>query len=290
MLYPDAVGLMQVFQHSIARGTGYPCTSRCSNIETSIIIIMKKTLIALMALAGLAAADVATTPEWITTSTAPGQVTYTFTQTGSFNFADLGDAAIKDGESFSITMEFYAVSNPFLQGNGLSFIAAKNGNADLYDINGNNDQFRFYVRPGDGIVNFSVNGWVYGMGRDARTQLSNTSYTAPAPDSVSAENPVKFGITFTYVNDADAADGNSYFTLAPTADSQFQFAAQTDYNCVCSYNFSDLTNYTGTWTNAPSDIVTTVSITKAGELVPEPTTATLSLLALAGLAARRRRK
>ena len=243
-----------------------------------------------MALAGIASADVATTPVWTTASTTPGQVTYSFTQVGSFNFTDLGDAAIKDGESFSITMEFYAVSNPFLQGNGLSFLAAKNGNADLYDINGGNDQFRFYVRPGEGIVNFGVNGWIYGIGADAGTQLKNSIYTAPAPDSVSAETPVKFGLTFTYVNNADSANGDNYFILAPTADSQFQFDAHTDYNCVRSFNFSDLTNYTGTWTNAPSDIVTTVSITKAGELVPEPTTATLSLLALAGLAARRRRK
>ena len=250
---------------------------------------MKKTLIALIALAGVATADVATTPVWTSTSTKPGQVTYSFTQTGSFNFTDLGAAAIKDGESFSITMEFYAVSNPFLQGNGLSFLAAKNGTADLYDINGNNDQFRFYVRPGDGIVNFSVNGWIYGMGGDAGTQLSNTSYTAPAPESVSTETPVKFGLTFTYVNEADAANGDNYFTIAPTADSQFQFNVQTDYNCVRSFNFSDLTNYTGTYTNAPADIVTTISITKAG-VIPEPTTATLSLLALAGLAARRRRK
>lgn len=240
-----------------------------------------------MALSGIA---VAASPEWSAVQTDSTHVTYTTTQTGSFNFTDLGDAAIKDGESFSITMEFYAVSNPFLQGNGLSFLAAKNGDDDLYNINGNNDQFRFYVRPGDGIVNFSVNGWIYGMGGDAQTQLSNTSYTAPAPDSVSAETPVKLGITFTYVNDADAANGDSYFTLAPTADSQFQFSAQTDYNCVRSYNFSDLTNYTGTYTNAPSDIVTTISITKTGQLVPEPATATLSLLALAGLAARRRRK
>lgn len=252
---------------------------------------MKKTLIALLSLAGVAVAvDPATTPVWTTSSTSPGQVTYSFTQTGSFNFTDLGDAAIKDGESFSLTLEIYAKSNPFLQGGGLSFLAAKNGDSDLYDINGTHNQFRFYVRPGDGIVNFSINGWVYGMGGDAGTQLGNATYTAPAPGDVSADNPVKFGLTFTYVNETDAPNGDNYFILAPTVDSQFQFDATTDNNVVRSFNFSDLTNYTGTYTNAPADIVTTVSITKAGELVPEPATATLSLLALCGLAARRRRK
>lgn len=253
---------------------------------------MKKTFITLISLVGVfhaSAADYATTADWTAVQSDPTHVTYTTTLTGSFDLKDLGNAAIKDGESFSITMEIYSESNPFLQGGGLSFLAAKNGDADLYDISGNHDQFRFYVRPGDGIVNFSVNGWIYGMGGDAGTKLDNATYTAPAPGEVSAENPVKLGLTFTYVNGTDAANGNNYFILAPTADSQFQFDAKTDDNCVRSFNFSDLTNYTGTYTNAPSDIVTTISITKAG-VIPEPTTATLSLLALCGLAARRRRK
>lgn len=253
---------------------------------------MKKTLIALLSLAGVAVAvDPATTPVWTTSSTSPGQVTYSFTQTGSFNFTDLGDAAIKDGESFSLTFEIYAKSNPFLQGGGLSFLAAKNGDADLYNINGGNNQFRFYVRPGDGVVNFNINGWIYGMGSDITPDygsvLDNASYTAPAPGDVSADKPVKLGLTFTYVNETDAPNGDNYFIISPTADSQFQFDAKTDYNCVRSFNFSDLTNYTKNYANAPADIVTTVSITK---VVPEPATATLSLLALCGLAARRRRK
>lgn len=154
---------------------------------------------------------------------------------------------------------------------------------------GGNDEFRFYVRPGDDIFNFSVNGWIYGSGSDAQTTLSNYTYTAPAAANVSAANPIRFGLTFTYVNGVDAADGNNYFTIAPTADSQIQFDAQTDYNVVRSFNFSNLTNDTASYADAPSDMKTTISITKVGS-IPEPTTAALSLLALAGLAARRRRK
>lgn len=249
---------------------------------------MKKTLIALMALSGVAAADVATTPVWTTSSTAPGQVTYTFTQTGSFNFTDLGDAAIKDGESFTLTMKFVCPSNPFIQGNGLSFVAAKNGsNSDLYDINGANNQFRVYLRPKDDCLILSLNGWTYGYGGDAQTDSTSYVTTLPQTGDISANNPVILGFTLQYV-----AEGNNYFTFATTEDSQVQITPITDYNVVRSYNFSDLTNYTDNWVNAPADIVSTISITKAGELptVPEPTTATLSLLALAGLAARRRRK
>lgn len=247
---------------------------------------MKRTIFALLALTGLATAD---TPTWTTVQSDATHVTYTTTQTGSFDFTSLGDASVADGESFSITMHFYAESNPFLQGGGLSFLAAKNGTGELYDIGGQNNQFRFYVRPGDDIINFSVNNWIYGSGGDAGTQLNNFKYTAPASDSVSAETPVVFGLTFTYVNRADSGIDDDYFTLAPTADSQIQFDAHTDYNVVRTFNFSDLTNYTETYNNAPSDIVTTISITKVG-LIPEPSAATLSLLALAGLAARRRRK
>lgn len=256
---------------------------------------MKKTIITLLALAGCSALA-ATSPEWTAVQTDPTHVTYTTTQTGLFTFNSLGDASISNGESFSITMEFCAITNPFVQQDGLSFLAAKNGTEeDLYDINGGDNQFRFYVRPKDGVVNFSVNGWTYGHGPDVDdplegTQVADYSYTAPAPpEGVSTDSPVKFGLTFTYVNGTDAPDGNNYFTLSPTADSQIQFSTLTDDHIVKNFNFSDLTNHTDTWANAPEDIVTTISITKAG-VVPEPTTATLSLLGLAGLAARRRRK
>lgn len=249
---------------------------------------MKKTFIALMALTGVATADVATTPVWTTSSPAPGQVTYSFTQTGSFNFTDLGDAAIKDGESFTITMKFVCPSNPFVQGDGLSFVAAKSGSgSDLYDINGNHNQFRVYLRPKDQCLILSLNGWTYGYGGDAATDSSSYVENFPQTGDISAENPVVLGFTLQYV-----AEGDNHFTFSTTEDSQVQIAPITDYNVVKSYNFSDLTNYTGQWVNAPADLVSTISITKAGEIpsVPEPTTATLSLLALAGLAARRRRK
>ncbi len=49
-------------------------------------------------------------------------------------------------------------------------------------------------------------------------------------------------------------------------------------------------DYSRLWTNGEKQQFSNVKIETNGRLIPEPTTATLSLLALAGLAARRRRK
>ncbi len=248
---------------------------------------MKKALLPLLLLSGIASANA----DWTAVQTDPTHVTYTTTQTGSYTISDMGDAAIKDGESFTITMKFVCPSNPFIQFNGLSFVAAKAGsNADLYDINGHKDQFRVYLRPIDNCLILSLNGWTYGYGGDAQTDSTSYVTTLPQTGDISAENPVVLGFTLQYV-----AEGDNHFTFSTTEDSQVQIDPITDYNVVTSYNFTDLTNYTGNWVNAPADMVSTISITKAGVLppapsVPEPTTATLSLLALAGLAARRRRK
>ena len=251
---------------------------------------MKKTIIALMALAGIASAAA---PEWSAVQTDPTHVTYTTTQTGSFTFDSLGDAAISNGESFTLTMRFTCTSNPFVQGNALSFLAAKAGSQnDLYDIGGEHNQFRLYIRPGDEFVQLSINGYNYGHNTGGN---NSEYYTSTLPAVVSQETPVTLAFQFIYLNDADAPDGDSDFTFASLPESQIQLSI-SDHNIVKTFNFSDLTNYTGSYNNCPADMVTTISITKAGQLpidptpsIPEPTTATLSLLALAGLAARRRR-
>ena len=259
---------------------------------------MKKTIIALVALAGVALAD---SPEWSAVQTDATHVTYTTTQTGSFDFDSLGDAALSNDESFSITMTFSCTTNPFVQGNAISLIAATAGaNSDLYDISGADDQFRIYIRQTDTAFHFNVNNsWIYGYSYPEGKGDAVSDYSWTVPGTISEETPFFVGFTFTYVNSTDAADGDNYFTIAATPESQIQFTTHLDYNVVktAPFEFGDLTNYTADYTNAPANLVTTISITKAGQLpidpfpsVPEPTTATLSLLALAGLAGRRRRK
>lgn len=270
------------------RGEAYTPSEKNSNfLNRRILLIMKRTVIAIMALAGVVSAA---SPVWVAEQIDSSHVTYTTTQTGSFTFDSLGDAAISNGESFSMTLTFCSTSNPFLQGNALSFIAAKAGStSDLYDIAGNtNNQFRLYIRQSDHAFHFNVNGgnsnWNYGHNTDNHSEFSNYTWNVPEVSTISSDNPVLIGLTFTYV-----AEGDDYFTISPTNDSQIQFDTFTEDNVVHTLNFSDLTNYTASYSNAPSDMVTTIAITKSGQL-PEPTTATLSLLALVGLVARRRRK
>lgn len=244
---------------------------------------MKKTLAVVFAtMSGIA---MGASPIWQVTQTDSTHITYTTNQTGTYSFDSLGDATINNGESFSMTMKFVCPTNPFVQGNAISFLAAKAGSSsDLYDINGDDNQFRLYIRPGGNFLQFSVNGWNYGT----NTTGNNTSdYSFNIPSDINAETPVIIGVTFTFVNSADAEDGNDYFTISATEDSQVQFSTLTDDNVVKSFNFYDLTNSTS-YASAPSDMETTFSITKLG-VIPEPSTAALSLLALAGLAMRRRR-
>lgn len=246
---------------------------------------MKKTLTTLLILAGIAMGGA---PEWTVSQTDENHVTYTTTQIGSFTFDDLGDAVIEDGESFTFTMTFTCTTNPFVQANGLSFLAARGDDtSDLYDISGKgNNQFRLYIRPNDNCLMLDINNYSYGYGE---ASMDSTSYTSTLPETVSTDTPVKLAFQLTYVSAKDAADGDNYFTFSSLEGSQIQIDPITDKNVVRNFNFSDLTNYTGTYVNAPAELETTISITKSG-MLPEPTTATLSLLALAGLAARRRRK
>lgn len=244
---------------------------------TLFFLFMKKTISSLLAISSIAMG--ALPDGWEKTFTEQS-VTYTTTQVGTFTLADLGDAAIKNGESFSLTMEFSCTTNPFNQNKAISFIAAKNGSeSDLYDIGGGDDQFRFYVRTSDKFVQFSING-------ENITGFGGLAWNVPAISDISAANPVSIGLTFTYVNAKDAPDGNDYYTISSTPGSQIAFDTFRKEDITKSFNFSDLTNATG-YAAAPSGMITKVSITKN---IPEPATATLSLLALVGLAARRRRK
>ncbi len=233
---------------------------------------MKKTLITLAALAMASVVSAATEADW-TLSAGPtaGTVTYSTTLDGIFDIA-LGDAAITNGESFTLTV------TTTLNQHGNNYGTGIIGTHDVYDGNGGANNLRVYLgNPSQqNKVIFNMNNWSY--------EKTPTDGNLVNP----SEMPLTFGFTLTY-------DGKS-LTYAPTADSDVIWDSATDSNIVTTFNFASLTNST---TNAevPGHAAvfagqnTTISITKAGTLpVPEPATATLSLLALAGLAARRRRK
>lgn len=107
-----------------------------------------------------------------------------------------------------------------------------------------------------------------------------TSSVAVYTDSATGYNLVTYSFapgnspTFTLGSDVT-------FTLTPAGNASAQ---KMPVSVFQGTNISGAPNPTGTWL-APFQLTATVT-----QQVPEPTTATLSLLALAGLAARRRRK
>ena len=247
---------------------------------------MKKTIITLMALA-CSVGVAATTPEWVIADHGNGTATYSITLTGDYTI-DLGEAAIKGGESFTMTVETEA--SGWANGWGTGLVGTK----DPYGSDGSNDNFRVYfghVSSNEKLV-YNLNGWAYEQ---------SSGDACPDYSGVAESGPLTLGFTFTFVNSDDALEdgenetsgGGNYFTIANSQNSDVTFS-YTDYNIVGSFNFATLTNESTT-ASMPSGAVTTISITKAYSApdtpgVPEPATATLSLLALAGLAARRRRK
>ncbi len=104
-----------------------------------------------------------------------------------------------------------------------------------------------------------------------------------------------------------AATQNHTFTFAYDAVNKIAYLADCDTDAVISYALTDSETFATTlisgtvrsWTNqgyqdysfgAVTDMSAYAGTAAFAQYVPEPTTATLSLLALAGLAARRRRK
>lgn len=240
---------------------------------------MKKTLIAFLALGSLAMADTTrpTSGDWDYVINQDGTRTFSITLSGGFDASLQDILAIMPGESF--TLEVTQTATSWANNYGTALIGA---GGDIYNNIGGNNQFRFYVgKTGSGNdgMHMNVNGWDYNS-----SGVENYSQ-ADASATPSAEFPLTIGFVFTFVNAADAPDGNDYFTFSPTEGSQVTWDPKTDYNVVRSYNFANLTNVS-TQAGLPADVVTTIKLTKTS---PEPATATLSLLALAGLCARRKR-
>ena len=246
--------------------------------------IAKKALGVSLLAGTLGVAGYAATPDWIVTDAGDGKVTYSITADGAFTFDDLGVAAIKNGESFSLEVEVSASTFANSWGTGII------GTPSAYNSNGDNNQFRIYVGSGSNTQRFvlNINNWTYGsFSGDGVTELSNLSYGVP--DDPSSENPLKLAFKLEYLNNTDAG-GNDFFRFSALEGSQITFDALQDSNCVRTFNFSSLTNE-----GAPEldfeGTSTTIRITKAGA-IPEPSA--FGLLAGAGalalVAARRRRR
>ena len=215
---------------------------------------MKKTIIALMALAGVASATEYTlTTEWLDLPNTvedfySGDYSFSFTLNEGFTLENTGSV-----------LAAYWGKNPQADA-GVCAIVLSQGSEGSYTLT-----------IGRGKLNKTPSNAIIPEGTSFTV---NTSYSAQNgnPNSVSFENIIKEGVTYT-VN-VKGGNHNMEATVSWKGGSTDTLAysgnmVQGDKNQFMNY--------------AKNNGVVAPAI-------PEPTTATLSLLALAGLAARRRRR
>ena len=159
--------------------------------------IAKKVLGVSLLTGTLGVAGYAAVPNWSAADAGDGKVTYSITADGAFTFDDLGVAAIKNGESFSLEVEVSASTFANSWGTGII------GTTNPYDSTSckNSGEFGIYVgSTTNEKVELYINKWGY--------SLENLAYSDDVSDSLT----FKFKIEF--VNAADASDGNDYFSFS----------------------------------------------------------------------------
>ena len=227
---------------------------------------MKKTLITLLALAGVAAA---------------GETPVT-----------LGSYYTSNSVNYSTVDNFYGLTNNEIY----KLLTGTEGTTDYVNRYSNSTktltintgalyQFSGDAKEGDTLklttflMSTEDTGDFIGTNRYAQVTIGQTAYTFKAYQSVDKESNAEVG-TFTF----DFTDADVTFKLGDTI--TFTFASDASGEHSTLPVFQGITgpvvdNNTAGWKS---------SVKINAVTIPEPTTATLSLLALAGLAARRRRK
>ena len=265
----------QVSQHPDARGKGYPCTMRAT-LKKQILLIMKKTIIALMAMAGAAfGADYTTETAWT--------LNFGNEYTNGFQWS------AKAGYSYGTPWDIVAVEGGS-QTNSNDRVHMASGKFGSWD---EDFQFAITLTLGETI---SAGAWpVFGEIAGSGTALR----VGPYP-SVNNTVAVDGSLTKTEGtnNLVSVAPGGTYTVTLTKIGKDVTVAVdgkETGHGVLAdtvSGNITDIMfggRQTENTTNSINEVVHSASYSVL-TAVPEPTTATLSLLALAGLAARRRRK
>ncbi len=284
MLYDDSCQLGEASQPPVARGNEYPCTSG-SNLNNQFLLIMKKTLALLLAACSSALA----TDSITLSSVAPGNNNAT---THGFYLSLSSDELQQADPSLTLTETAILESITLKGPNAASTLGGVSYSAT-------------YGLVVLGETDNTVLGYSTGTqtsGRDVNTTFSFTTLSGGALTLNTADTyrfiTVSSGVldlftdsTKSYVYNAGGtgaatstiAGDTVTITQGLTAPGmRWDNNASAVVDDCCAIFSSGI--QTGNAANSP--IITSMSI----RLVPEPTTATLSLLALAGLAARRRRK
>ena len=228
---------------------------------------MKKTLIALMALAGVAmATETEGTPLTLTTtfntdkSITPSLMEFTVTDVVLTNTAT-GDVVNNHGSGTYMNGYLRPSLNVDADPGAswtMTFTIANEGNADFT------------------IDSITLNAFAFNGGGNSQPNQRNFLFTVTADETTLA----------TQSNLTIAAGNTETTPLTLTLDTPIVIAAKDDLV------FSIVVERGAEGTNGRGSFVGLSSVAFSGStpVIPEPTTATLSLLALAGLAARRRRK
>lgn len=243
---------------------------------------MKKTLFMLLLLSSMFT-GYAAEPTW-DMDTSEGSLSYSTTLQGTYTYDSLGDANIKNDESFSMTMKAICIENPYVNSNTSQSVFASKGDfeGDIYNLTiAGDNQLRLFVDDcgnstryndsSDYFLHVYVNGETYGYYRYVKNwtkKLNITNFSFFNANRHNEDNPYIIGITFTYVNAKDSGDGVAYFTLASTEDSAIVFDEYTETDIKHTFNFSDLTNET-TYTAVPDSQQLQMTVIKA---MPEATT------------------
>ena len=231
---------------------------------------MKKTLIALIALAGVAAATETSTTPITLTATFTSSIAATYPADASYAVA-IQSLSVANKTGGSYMTEYLRPDLNMNTGRNwtLSFTLTNNGNEV---ITLNSVIFDSFIFNGSGEQHNDDD-----VSRQARFTLTDSSST------VLGTNDVTFTSSSDYNTDAD-----STITFA----SSLKVAAGESIQLNLTVGRDSLSNlgaFVGLKGATFSGEVTVPEVPNT-PAVPEPATATLSLLALAGLAARRRRK
>ena len=245
---------------------------------------MKKTLITLLALAGVAAA-----------ADMPKEYAATFANSRTDTQSSARSHILLDGGTQAITLDSWMIEFQIQKQSDIGAFFALGRNDNSVERGGLG--LRTNTTSGIGISWNGNNGWA-----SDPTKLDVTSFS-----SISAESPIT--LRFAYDAESDIAylynvDTDKYIT-ATNLTTTYE-GGNFSFSSVASTvtGNGDVEGKTMFWTDGGSAAYKLLGVTDMSSLegnnnqfvsylttktVPEPTTATLSLLALAGLAARRRR-
>lgn len=239
---------------------------------------MKKTIIALLALAGVTMAeDVALT----LSSPASGSLTSSNTLVNWQTSVDGVYTDITELTSWALTftldIERKSSGVPTIAANDLAFIQNNGSN--------NNCSVKFAMN-GDGTLEFY--GYTTGGNSGISTNSTDvflSTQTITNDDGSTTTIIPDTAITLQFIANEDA-DGNITGGTLSALSGDKALSIELD-SALTLTNSSSIR----LWTNSGNEQFKDISLTSlSNNVIPEPTTATLSLLALAGLAARRRRK